>query len=228
MEIIEIENLKYVYAQNIYGKYYIPYNSIHRPCPQIILKGGVWEYETLKFIESEYRGGDIIHAGTYFGDFLPFLSKISKNFNVFAFEPVLENYKCSRLNLSLNNIKNIELFNNTLSNTNNKLYIKKTHEVVFLGGASHVSTNTNYDQVSEGIKIDDLFNKISKCSIIHLDIEGHETQALLGAKNIINHFKPILIIESPINDPTVKELLIMNKYKYLKKVNDNFVLKSEI
>lgn len=56
MEIIEIENLKYVYAQNIYGKYYIPYNSIHRPCPQIILKGGVWEYETLKFIESEYRG----------------------------------------------------------------------------------------------------------------------------------------------------------------------------
>ena len=228
MEIIEIENLKYVYAQNIYGKYYIPYNSIHRPCPQIILKGGVWEYETLKFIESEYRGGDIIHAGTYFGDFLPFLSKISKNFNVFAFEPVLENYKCSRLNLSLNNIKNVELFNKTLSNTNNKFYIKKTHEGVFLGGASHVSTNTNYDQVSQGIKIDDLFNKISKCSIIHLDIEGHETQALLGAKNIINQFKPILIIESPIKDPTVKELLIMNKYKYCKKVNDNFVLKSEI
>jgi len=147
---------------------------------------------------------------------------------VFAFEPVLENYKCSRLNLSLNNIKNVELFNKTLSNTNNKFYIKKTHEGVFLGGASHVSTNTNYDQVSQGIKIDDLFNKISKCSIIHLDIEGHETQALLGAKNIINHFKPILIIESPIKDPTVKELLIMNNYKYCKKVNDNFVLKSEI
>lgn len=227
MEIIEIENLKYVYAQNIYGKYYIPYNSVHRPCPQIILKGGVWEYETLKFIESEYKGGDIIHAGAYFGDFLPFLSSISKNFNVFAFEPVLENYKCSRLNLSLNNIKNVELFNNTLSNTNDKLYIKKNHEGVFLGGASHVSTNKNYDQVSDGIKIDDLFNKISKCSIIHLDIEGHETQALLGAKNIINQFKPILIIESAINDPIVKELLIMNNYKYLKKVNDNFVLKSE-
>ncbi len=227
MEIIEIENLKFVYAQNIYGKYYIPYNSVHRPCPQIILKGGVWEYETLKFIESEYKGGDIIHAGAYFGDFLPFLSSISKNFNVFAFEPVLENYKCSRLNLSLNNIKNVELFNNTLSNTNDKLYIKKTLDGVFLGGASHVSTNKNYDQVSDGIKIDDLFNKIIKCSIIHLDIEGHETQALLGAKNIINHFKPILIIESAINDPTVKELLIMNNYKFLKKVNDNFVLKSE-
>ena len=132
MEIIEIENLKYVYAQNIYGKYYIPYNSVHRPCPQIILKGGVWEYETLKFIESEYKGGDIIHAGAYFGDFLPFLSSISKNFNVFAFEPVLENYKCSRLNLSLNNIKNVELFNNTLSNTNDKLYIKKIMRVSFL------------------------------------------------------------------------------------------------
>ena len=78
-----------------------------------------------------------------------------------------------------------------------------------------------------GIKIDDLFEKINKCSIIHLDIEGHETHALLGAKKIINHFKPLLILESAINNPTVKDLLIMNKYKFIKKVNDNFILKSE-
>jgi len=31
MEIIEIENSKYVYARNIFGKYYIPYDLIHRP-----------------------------------------------------------------------------------------------------------------------------------------------------------------------------------------------------
>ena len=109
MEIIEIENSKYVYARNIFGKYYIPYDLIHRPCPQIILKGGVWEYDTLKFIESEYKGGDIIHAGTFFGDFLPFLSKISKNYNVYAFEPVLENYKCSKFELMKNEQDHFEV-----------------------------------------------------------------------------------------------------------------------
>ena len=227
MEIIEIENSKYVYARNIFGKYYIPYDLIHRPCPQIILKGGVWEYDTLKFIESEYKGGDIIHAGTFFGDFLPFLSKISKNYNVYAFEPVLENYKCSKLNLKLNNIKNVKLFNKTISSTNEKFFIKTKKDGILLGGASHVSSANNYDQLSDGIKIDDLFEKINKCSIIHLDIEGHETHALLGAKKIINHFKPLLILESAINNSIVKDLLILNKYKFIKKVNDNFILKSE-
>ena len=127
----------------------------------------------------------------------------------------------------MNNIKNIQLFNKTVSSTNEKFFIKTKKDGILLGGASHVSSVNNYDQLSDGIKIDDLFEKINKCSIIHLDIEGHETHALLGAKKIINHFKPLLILESAINSLVLKELLIINKYKFIKKVNDNFILKSE-
>ena len=43
----------------------------------------------------------------------------------------------------------------------------------------------------------------------------------------VSVFKPLLILESAINNSIVKDLLILNKYKFIKKVNDNFILKSE-
>ena len=132
-----------------------------------------------------------------------------------------------KIKFEIEQYQKCKLFNKTISSTNEKFFIKTKKDGILLGGASHVSSANNYDQVSDGIKIDDLFEKINKCSIIHLDIEGHETHALLGAKKIINHFKPLLILESAINSPVLKELLIINKYKFIKKVNDNFILKSE-
>ena len=78
---------------------------------------------------------------------------------------MLENYKCSKLNLNLNNIKNVKLFNKTISSTNDKFFIKTKKDGFFLGGASHVSSANNYDQLSDGIKIDDLFEKINNVQL---------------------------------------------------------------
>jgi len=36
---------------------------------------------------------------------------------------------------------------------------------------------------------------LEKCDLIHLDIEGYEGKALLGAANTIQKFKPVIIIE---------------------------------
>ena len=83
-------------SYNQYGGYCLPLSSIHRPASQTILNGKVWEEETLKFMSKHCGTGDIIHAGTYFGDFLPALSKACHTkAKVWAFEPNLENYKCA-------------------------------------------------------------------------------------------------------------------------------------
>lgn len=36
----------------------------------MILSGKVWEPDTIEFILDHSHGGDIIHAGTYFDDFI--------------------------------------------------------------------------------------------------------------------------------------------------------------
>jgi len=227
-KFIEVENKKYFLTKNIYGRYYVPYNTIQRPCSKTLMNNNVWEHETLKFIEYEYMGGDIIHAGTFFGDFLPFLSKIiKKNNKIYAFEPIQENYDCAKLNIDLNNIQNVELFNNCLTNINQELKFKTKENGLFLGGASHVTFDDIYDQKSVGIKIDNLINNLNNCSIIHLDVEEHEDKVIKGAIEVISKYKPTLLLETLPQDEKVKEFLIKNGYKFYFKINSNHVLKSK-
>lgn len=56
-------------AYNEFGGYFIPNSSLHRPAVQQVLKGGVFERETIEFICQFGTEGDVIHAGTFFGDF---------------------------------------------------------------------------------------------------------------------------------------------------------------
>jgi hypothetical protein len=45
------------------------------------------------------------------------------------------------------------------------------------------------------VKLDSVIPKNSKISLIHLDLEGYEFEALIGAKEIIQRDKPIIVLE---------------------------------
>ena len=60
-------------CENEFGRYAVPLSSRHRPAAQAVLAGGVWERETIDCIRA-HPERDVVHAGTYFGDFLPALS----------------------------------------------------------------------------------------------------------------------------------------------------------
>ena len=56
--------------------------------------------------------GDLVHAGTYFGDFIPALSRVcAPDAKVWAFEPNPENYRCALITTTLNNLHNVEIKN---------------------------------------------------------------------------------------------------------------------
>lgn len=67
--------LKCIVSYNKYGGFCVPESSCHRPVSQRIFSNGVWEPDTIEFIMSNCGDGDVVHAGTYFGDFLSALSK---------------------------------------------------------------------------------------------------------------------------------------------------------
>ena len=94
-------------ARNEHGRYAVPRESMHRPAAWRTLDGEVYEQETLRFVAEQSRDGVVVHAGTYFGDFLPLLSRVAAA--VIAFEPNLINYECARATVWLNGLENVQL-----------------------------------------------------------------------------------------------------------------------
>jgi hypothetical protein len=75
-------------AYNKFGGYCVPLSSCYRPAAQRILSGKVYEPETIAFLTSHCGKGDVIHGGTFFGDFIPALSRaLAPGYKLWAFEP---------------------------------------------------------------------------------------------------------------------------------------------
>ena len=131
---------------------------------------------------SERLGGSVVHAGSWYGDMLPALSKACKKENrVYAFEPVLNSYILSKQTIVSNKIENVHLFNMGLGSSFRSARITTSDSKgVKLGGRSFVD-----DQMLEhkkGFGDKELISIIpldsisipGKVSLLHLDIEGSE------------------------------------------------------
>ncbi|MGZ8185402.1 MAG: FkbM family methyltransferase [Methylococcaceae bacterium] len=194
--------LKCSVSYNKYGGYCVPESSRHRPAARKILAHDIHEPKTIEFLISHCGNGDIVHAGTYFGDFLPALSKACiPSAKVWAFEPNPENYRCAKITIQINDLKNVELANAGLGAQKETLLMKISDENgQALGGASRISGKDSSD-ISGGIEpvdivtIDDSVGSDRHISIIQLDVEGHEKQALSGALKTIQRCLPIIIVE---------------------------------
>lgn len=193
--------LKCTVAYNKYGGYCVPRASRRRPAARAILSGKVWESETIAFMIASCADGDVVHAGAFFGDFLPALSKgVAPNATVWAFEPNLESYRCARITLEINDLNNVVLSNAGLGAKRGTLFLQtRDRNDRALGGASRVIAG----ETSEAVRgeetqirtIDETVGKRRKVSIIQLDVEGYEKEALSGGLRTIRKWRPILIFE---------------------------------
>jgi len=197
--------LKCTIAYNCFGGYCVPLSSQHRPAAQTILRGEVYEPNTIGFMAAYCGEGDIVHAGTYFGDFLPALSRCCKG-EIWAFEPNSENFRCAQITLTLNDITNVRLIRAGLGATAGHLpLLTSDANGVARGGASMIIA----DQASAPgdcelvpiVTIDDAVAAASRISIIQLDVEGQEQQALAGAFKTIDRDHPVIIVEILADSP---------------------------
>jgi FkbM family methyltransferase len=175
-------------AKNQYGLYSIPKSVEYTYTAQLILEGGVHEDTTIEYIKSV--GGNIIHAGAGFGDFLPALKDCD---SVWAFEPNDLMYKSSIETISLNNISNVKIFTYAIGEYDGTGVLKHIDENgTEMGPRSEMSDDGVEVKI---VKLDSIIPKDCKISLIHLDLEGYEFQALNGAKEIIERDKPIIVLE---------------------------------
>lgn len=187
-------------ASNRFGSYCVPAGSAGRPAAQAVLRGGVYEPETIDFIRAHCGDHDVVHAGTYFGDFLPALSSgLGEGALVWAFEPNSESHRCAEVTLLLNRIDNVRLRNAGLGAAAGESLVQVANKNGrALGGASRIVDDVEDGVVTEQVAIvaiDDVVPADRTVGILQLDVEGFEQQALSGAFATIDRCRPVLVLE---------------------------------
>lgn len=102
---------------------------------------------------------------------------------VYTFEPDWLNFYCLNLNVPAANV------------IKNQCCLGDTHQMVGLN-VKEVNRGKNFvngNGIYPVYRIDDLI--LDECSAIQLDIEGYEYYALLGARETIQKFHPLIVIE---------------------------------
>lgn len=192
--------LKCTVSYNKHGGYCVPESSFHRPAAKAVLSGKVYEPKTIEYMVANCRNGDIIHAGTFFGDFLPALSRaLNPAAVIWAFEPNLENFRCAKITLELNEASNVKLTHAGLGAKNQQLFVQTTDTSGrSLGGASRIVDKSGGKEKKEPVEIvaiDEVITSERGIGILQLDVEGYEKEVLSGALDTIRRCMPILILE---------------------------------
>jgi FkbM family methyltransferase len=223
-------------AYNRYGAYCVPASGLHRPAALYVLAGEVWEAPTIDLMASCCASGDIIHAGTFFGDFLPALAAACSavGHRVWAFEPNPESYRCAAITLQLNQIANVELINAGLGERADHRILVTVEDRVSLGGASYLLPAVEAADPpppSAGatsvpiVTIDETVPEDRPISVIQLDVEGYEERALSGAMRTIRRHRPLLILETVPGEKWMSANLLPLGYRIAESFLENTVVR---
>lgn len=219
-------------ARNEHGAYCVPRSSLHRPVAQAILRAQVWESETLELTAGADGTGDIVHAGTYFGDFLPALARSrAPGAVVWAFEPHPENYRCAEITMMLNGLENVVLTNAGLDlQAGTGLLATTNRRGLALGGASRLIRDRSRarwwsNERVNLVSLDDVLPSDRRVAVIQLDVEGSEQQALAGAAVTIERNRPLIILETSPEAGWLAANLEPLGYRAEGSVNANLILR---
>jgi FkbM family methyltransferase len=222
-------------AYNAHGGYCVPLASQHRPAAQKILAEQVYEPATIDFIAAHCGRGDVVHAGTYFGDFLPAISRAcATGAQVWAFEPNEENFRCAVITCQLNGLEHVRLTRAALGEApDQRRLVVADATGRALGGASRIlePTAASIGTVTLGtvenvdvVALDDILPAGRLVSVIQLDVEGQERSALAGAVHLVRSCLPILIVERLPPQSWLDEVLCPLGYHVDRQIHGNSVL----
>lgn len=129
----------------------------------------------------------VLDIGGQHGDYAILCSKFFHTKRVYSFEPLPSNVEIFKRNLQANNITNVDIFQTAVAASNGLLKIYSKGDMV-------KKNQTGLEIEIEARTIDSL--DLDSCSLIKLDVEGFEVDALRGAINLIKRCKPKFIIET--------------------------------
>ena len=190
------ENLQYISPGFYKQRYFKSLNNLSKEnfSQRNVEPELVWIKEFLP------KNAVILDIGANVGTFLYQLEKALSHSNIYAFEPN------KKLNARLKRLfPKMHVLPYALSDSNTTAEFK----VPIINGkmvASRGTLNTTYKEKGEEnsytetvevVKLDDWVTKenLRKIDFIKIDVEGNEMKTLIGGKNIIQKYKPVLMVE---------------------------------
>ena len=131
-----------------------------------------------------------VDAGAYTGDTIRVLLKKTRGrFNkIYGFEPSDNIFKKLQQWIKKYNNPNIKCFKKGLYDTNNRL------RATLMGDTGDSAIKIDGKDWMDVVALDTFFGNKEPITLIKMDIEGAEKQAILGARTLIQTFKPKLSI----------------------------------
>ncbi|KIN74867.1 FkbM family methyltransferase [Sulfitobacter guttiformis] len=187
-------------AINAHGFYCIPGTFRKREVAQMLLKGEVNEPRTLSLMRQFAGNGDVVSGGAFVGDFLPFLSRsLKRGAYLHSFEPNPTGFAATTMTVALNDLTNVRLSPVAVGNETGVLPLLVADAAgKQMGGTSMIVAEAQEGRTVdvEIVRIDDLVPADRKVSVLQLDIEGYEWQALEGAPQTIGKGHPLIVLET--------------------------------
>jgi FkbM family methyltransferase len=138
---------------------------------------------------------NIVDVGANIGLISILFSEIANK--VMSFEASTTTYEILMKNVQQNNLNNVTAINFGLGDENAKTTITFNANNRSGGFVSDKLRPTD-GHITEQIqlkKLDDIWDFNERCNFIKLDVEGFEGNVISGAKNVLNTFKPIVVLE---------------------------------
>lgn len=157
-----------------------------------------WEPHITKFTEcynNAYNIANIIDVGANFGYHTLLFSKKCYG-NVYAFEPQIQNFKLLEENIKINNIQNVIAFNYACGDDNCeiKMPIINCNYNVNMGDITpNLDCIHNNYSITRSVLLDEM--NFPQIDLIKIDVQGWEKKVLTGSTNILQTYKPTMIVE---------------------------------
>lgn len=193
--------MPHMLATNRYGTYCIPDDFKKREVPRLLRSGKVYEEDTLDFLRRHVGTGDIVTGGAFVGDFFPALHEVlSKKAQLHSFEPFPDSFDASACTMALNGLKQVILHRCAVGREPGTVpfAVARRKGAFSLGAGMHITDETDsalHTITVPVIPIDDLVPTTRRVTVLHLDVEGFEADALQGAARILVKSKPIVVLE---------------------------------
>jgi FkbM family methyltransferase len=128
-------------------------------------------------------------------------------------------YHAALETIQLNNLTNVTLYQCAIGDYDGDNTLKTIDE---LGQEMGPRSEIGDGIVVKQVKLDTIMPKSTKIDLIHLDLEGYEFEALLGAKEIIERDKPIIVLEIDARAVDYNNFMQSINYQPVKQLIYNF------
>jgi FkbM family methyltransferase len=170
-----------------------------RVCPIETFNFGQYELEDSEMLYNLVGNSKVLFdIGANIGWYSIHLSKMMPSVRIYSFEPIPETFKQAKLNIKLNDLKNIELCNIALAAKKEKLHFYYSPTVTGASSSQNITENVNMIKIEcEADTLDNFVmdNNIEKIDFIKCDVEGAEYFVFQGALETLKKYKPIVFTE---------------------------------